>query len=102
MKTRLLIIGVGLVVSGIIIFGTAVSIIELERTNIGPNEMRSIPNLALYNMSAGFVGIPISLVGISFVIGSFASRFIPPLYVIGLASPVFVIVWILFIFSRMS
>ena len=101
MKTRLLIIGIVLIVSGLITFGTLVSIIELERANMGPNEMRPIPNLALYNTGAGFVGIPASLVGIVFVIGSFVSRF-PLLYVIGLASPLVVIGWILFIFSRAS
>lgn len=101
MKTRLLIIGIVLIVSGLIIFGTTVSIVELERANMEPNEMRSIPNLALYNMSAVLVGIPTSLVGVSFVIGRFVSRF-PQLYVIGLTSPFFVGVWILFLFSRGS
>ncbi|MCV0400080.1 MAG: hypothetical protein K5785_08815 [Nitrosarchaeum sp.] len=101
MKTRLLVMGIVLIVSGLIVFGTAISIIELERANMEPNEMRPIPNLALYNMSAVLVGIPTSLVGISFVIGRFVSRF-PPLYVICLTGPFFVVVWILFIFSRGS
>ncbi|MEX0862335.1 hypothetical protein [Nitrosopumilus sp.] len=101
MKTRLLKIGVVLFVSGLVIFGTAVSIVEFERANMEPNEMRSIPNLAFYNMSAVLVGIPISLVGVFFVIGRFVSRF-PPRYVVCLTSPFFVVMWILFIFSRGS
>jgi hypothetical protein len=101
MKTRLLVIGIVLIVSGLIVFGTAVSIIELERANMEPNEMRPVPNLAFYNMSAVLVGIPTSLVGMSFVIGRFVSRF-SPLYVISLTGPFFVGVWILFLFSRGS
>ncbi len=99
MKSRVFKIGVILILLGLVIFGMAVSIIELEKSNIRANEMKPI-DLAVYNMSAVLIGIPTSLVGIAFVICSIVSR-ITPTYFVSLAV-FFVIMWILIIVLRSS
>ena len=100
MKTKNLITGIILIVLGIIIFSTMVLTVELERSRINPNEMRSIPYLAAYNTIAAFVGIPISLVGVVFVIKNWISR-LNIFYMVSL-SAFLIVSWILFIFSRAS
>lgn len=74
--------------------------VELERSKLGSNEIRSIPYLAEYNATATLVGIPTSLAVIVFVAKNYMSR-LNIFYTVGLSIS-FVMGWILLIFSRES
>lgn len=99
MKSRLLKIGVGLLVSGLIIFILSASAMELGHT-FGPAFVLS-PTLEWINFISVFVGIPIFFVGVAFMIGSFISKF-PSFYVVSLLGGIFVSIWIFFVLSRFS
>lgn len=98
MKKNYAKIGIVLIVSGLVIFGIMLLVLDVERQTYG--ELGEIPNLLFYNYTA-LVGIPISLFGVALLIASFVPRFSSPILV-GLLSPVLIGMWFLFIFSRSS
>lgn len=99
MKTKLLKIGVGLLVSGLIIFTLSAYAMELGHTS-GTAFVLS-PALILINFISVFVAIPICLMGTAFVIGSLIPKF-HSFQIVYLIGGIFVIIWLMFILSRFS
>lgn len=98
MKTRLLKIGAILIVSGLIMSVTSANIAEMYHAS---DDAYLPQNLAVINTFSVFVGVPVLLVGLGFLIGSFDSK-LPSRYSVSLSSVVFVTGWILLVLSRFS
>lgn len=98
MKKNYAKVGIVLIVAGLVMFGTALWALNIERQNYG--ELSSIPNFLFYNYTA-LIGIPVSLFGASLMVGSFVSRYPAPIMV-GLTAPFFIGMWFMFLFSRGS
>lgn len=101
MNARLLKIGIALLVSGSAVFVLSASAMELGHPSSDSTALVLTPALMLINILSVFVGIPIFLVGIAFMIGIFATKF-PSFHVVFLSGIVLVSTWVLFIFSRFS
>lgn len=101
MKNRLLKISVILIVSGLAVFVFSASIIELAHFISNSDDVFLPQNMAWLNTISIFIGIPMFLVGMAFMIGNFVPKF-SSLQVVSLIGICFVASWILLIISRFS
>jgi len=92
-------IGIVLLVCGVVIFVLSGFAMELGHTS--GTAFVLTPTLVLINFISVFVGIPMFLVGVAFVIGSFISKF-SSFHTVSLLGGIFVSLWLLFILSRFS
>lgn len=101
MNSKLLKISIVLTMSGLIIFVLSVSALELGHVSLDSSALTITPALVLINIFSTFIGIPVFLFGIAFMIGSFVTR-LSSFYVISMSGIILVSAWIFFIFLRFS